>query len=764
MAEPQIDDRSGRLWIEEGEQRRGLIAEVAPLIPVQRTDSFAVPEEMALRLQIGRRVRVPVGARGRLVEGFVVGVDEGPWDHTLRPIAETVDAESFLTPELVALGREISVHYACPLGKTLKAVTPEDVRRARGLKNVRYLRLTEAGRRLLGGDGSELPPKRATVLRTLAEGAEPVAEESVLTSCGVSRSLLRTLVRSGLVAVEVRKESVPDAEEPTAVREPDYELNEEQRNALAVIGSQIARGGFGVTLVHGVSGSGKTEVYIHAIRRVLVEGKQAILLVPEIVLTTQLVVRLAERFERVAVLHSRLTGAERSRMWRRIAEGERNVVIGTRSAVFAPCPRLGLICVDEEQESSYKNLQAPRFHVRDVAIMRGKLNGIPVVLGSATPAVETFYHSEHRPDYRKVVLRRRVRDNPLPKVYLVDMRDELAQRKGPVVLSEPMRRMLGEALDRGEQAVLLVNRRGLAHRIFCPACKTRVTCPNCQVGLVAHRATGQSVCHYCLARFPTPTHCANVNCRQPLLYLGLGTQRVEDVLAERFPRVRIARVDSDTMTHRARYQRVIEDFSARRIDVLVGTQMVAKGLDFPHVSFVGVVDADATGLTFDFRAQEKLFQLITQVAGRAGRADTPGRVVVQTAAPDLPALRYAVRHDYEGFVRSELAARRKIGLPPFRRLARLVVSHKRHDTTCTEAEALADRIRETIGRMNLPNSDVLGPNPCAIARLRGKYRYDLLIRTADASRLRMLMARLETDRALRTSATLIVDVDPVSMH
>ena len=764
MSGTNIQNKSGRLWIEEGEQRRGPIAEVAPLIPVSQTYSFSIPDSIVSGIRLGQRVTVPIGRRARPVTGFVVGLDEGPWDQTLRPIHDLVDSESFLTSELIALGREMSEHYVCPLGQTLKALTPEAVRLSRGLKTVRYARLTACGSTALKEDARTLSSKRGAVLAVLStcDGAIPVQE--LLDRSEASDSVLRAVVKKDWVTIEKRAELGEQPSERSVIEEPDYVLNEEQRQALSVITQQISTGDFGVTLLHGVSGSGKTEVYIHAMRRVLDEGRQAILLVPEIVLTTQLVGRLSKRFERVAVLHSGLSGSQRSVMWRHIATGANNVVIGTRSAVFAPCPNLGLICVDEEQETSYKNLQAPRFHVRDVAIMRARLKGIPVLLGSATPAVETFYHSEHRSEYRKVVIARRVRDRPLPKVHLIDMRDELATRKRALVVSEPMRRMMSETLERGEQAILLMNRRGMAHRIFCPSCKMRVTCPRCQVGLVAHRTTGESVCHYCLSRIPTPKICSNVNCREPLLYLGLGTQRVEDVLHELFPQARIARVDSDTMTHRDHYRQIVDDFSARKIDVLVGTQMIAKGLDFPFVSFVGVVDADATGLAFDFRAQERLFQLITQVAGRAGRADVPGRVVVQTAAPDIPALKYAANHDYEGFVREELATRKRVGLPPFRRLARIVLSHVHDATARADARTIAERILATIETQEMRYADVLGPNPCALKRLRGKYRHDMLVRTLNASKLRELMGQLYSSGALKTKSTLTVDVDPVAMN
>ncbi|MBI4718046.1 MAG: primosomal protein N' [Planctomycetes bacterium] len=751
------------LWIEEGEARVGWVAEVAPLVPVHQTYSFAVPRELESSLSVGQRVCVRLGRRGRPVAAFIVGLDRRPWDATLRPLDSVVDHASYLTADLVELGRQIARHYVCPLGTTLKAVTPEAVRLERGMRAVRYAALSRPV-----SDIQALHPRmtrpRAALLAALAECERPVPVEELLRRTAVSNAVLRGAVRAGWVTLTVCKEPETSTAAPAVQVEPAFELNAEQAQALAHVAQQIDAGGFSVTLLFGVSGSGKTEVYIRAMRRVVAAGRQAILLVPEIVLTTQLVQRLAARFPDVAVHHSGLTETDRSLLWRQVAAGTKSVVIGTRSAVFAPCPRLGLLCVDEEQEGSYKNLRAPRFHVRDAAIMRAKILGIPVVLGSATPSLEVWYHSDHRPEYQRVVLRRRVRELPLPKVHIVDMRQEWVERKEMVILSRIMEERLGETFARGQQALLLINRRGFAHRIFCPQCAMRVTCPQCNVGLVVHAAAGVSLCHYCHARLPTPTTCPNVSCGAQLVHTGIGTQRVEENLARRFPSARIQRVDSDTMTHRSQYQRIVDDFEARRIDCLVGTQMIAKGLDFPHVSFVGVIDADPTRMGSDFRAEERLFQLITQVAGRAGRADATGRVVVQTTMSALPSLQFALSHDYEAFAAAELAIRGKVGLPPFRRLARFVLAHAREEAARQAAEELTLRIREALVELALATADVVGPNPCALTRLRGKYRYDVLARTAGASDLRLLTEHLEQSGALRVkAASLVVDVDPVEL-
>jgi primosomal protein N' (replication factor Y) len=765
MGQAATRNTSGFLWVEEGRPRQGTIAEVAPLIPVHRTYSYAVPEDLAGSASLGQRAMIRMGRRGRPVRAFIVGLDRGEWDATLRPIDSLVDQESYLTPELIRLGREIALHYCCPLGVTLKAMTAESVRQGRGLRTVRYVRLGEPLEAI--ERTGRIGPKQRALLDSLAARCTAVAADELLRDIGASSAVLRSTVEKGWVTVEVRKErrepKGTEAEHPADL-EPNFILKDEQAAALVEVVGAIETGRFAVMLLYGVSGAGKTEVYIRAMQHVLGQGKQALLLVPEIMLTTQLVQRLAARFERAAVMHSGLTESQRSLVWRRVAEGEAAVVIGTRSAVFAPFPNLGLICVDEEQESSYKNLQAPRFHTRDVAIMRAKNLGIPVVLGSATPSIETWYHSDHRPDYRRLVLRRRINEQPMPVVHIVDMHEEYAERKHTVVLSRLMERLLEETLQRGEQSLLLMNRRGFANRLYCPECRMRVTCPNCNVGLVVHVQSGQCVCHYCRMRTPIPQLCPNVTCGERLVQVGVGTERVEDIIAQRFPRARIQRVDSDTMRHRDEYQRVVRQFEARELDMLIGTQMIAKGLDFPFVSFVGVIHADSAALAADFRAHERMFQLITQVAGRAGRADAPGRVVVQTTSPELPALRFALEHDYEAFAAAELALRKRYGLPPFRRLARIELSHEREATVRSEAEALARRIGEQMRAIRLEHAEVAGPNPCILPRLRGKYRYDLLIFVSTASDLRALLSGMHQENVLRTKLkSVVMDVDPVEM-
>ncbi len=749
------------LWIEQGQQSEGLVAEVAPILATDKTYHFNVPESMDEGIEIGQRVLVQTGKRGREVEGFVVSLDKKFWDSTLRSIEKCVDEKTFLSEKLIALGKQISRHYSCAWGLALKAMLPEAVRKESGLRSVRYAKLVTPLDEI--DERASISAKRRAILESLQQAHQPMLVNALLKHVGAGASVLAALVKNGWVSVETRKE-LPELDDAFIEQiDPEFTLNNDQQAACDHVEKMAKGNEFGVMLLHGVSGSGKTEVYIHAIRRALARGQQAILLVPEIVLTTQLVSRLLHRLPDVALFHSGLTGSQRSIMWRRVAMGDKKVVIGTRSAVFAPCPNLGLICVDEEQEPSYKNLQTPRFHVRDVAIMRANLHKIPIVLGSATPSLETFFHARTRPDYHLQVLPSRVMSLSLPKIHVIDMRDEWAECKQPVLLSRSMHRLLGETLARKQQAMMLLNRRGFAYRVFCPTCKSRVTCPSCQVGMVVHAASKQCRCHYCNLRTPIPTICTNPSCGQQLQQVGFGTQRLEDDVRGFFPEAIIARVDSDTMTHRSEYERIVKQFQDREIDVLIGTQMIAKGLDFPHVSFVGVVDADPSGYATDFRMNERLFQLVTQVAGRAGRAEGDAQVVVQTTVPELPAMRAALTHDYDTFAENELAVRQRASLPPFSRIVRFILSHPREEIARDETDVVVCRIQAVLTDMALAGAEVLGPNACAMARIRNLYRYDAIVRTANASDLRRLMKALREQKCLFSKAkSLVVDVDPVS--
>ena len=537
---------------------------------------------------------------------------------------------------------------------------------------------------------------------------------------------------------------------------PPPTLTAQQAAADAKIREALTQRRHEVFLLHGVTSSGKTEVYLQAIQQALAQGLDSIVLVPEIALTPQTIERFTHRCgaAQVAVLHSRLRERQRLSEWSRIAQGRAHVVIGARSAVFAPTRHLGLIVVDEEQENTYKQEETPRYHARDTAVERARVAGAVVVLGGATPSLEAYTRAQAG-RYTLLTLTERIDRQPLPAVEVVDLR-RLAGRGARAVVSPQLETALGRTLADHQQAILFLNRRGFATFIQCRGCGVVARCPACQVALTFHQATGQLLCHHCRHREPAPDLCPACH-SQYVRFRGAGTQRVESELARRFPTARIARMDTDTMRPRASHEAVLSRFRRHELDILIGTQMVAKGHDFPQVTMIGIINADTALHLPDFRAAERTFDLLTQVAGRAGRGTMPGRVIIQTALPDHPAIVYASRHDYDGFYREELGHRKALHLPPVAAMARLTVRATREDRAKTSAETLAAQLQRT----RKPTAMILGPSPAHLYRLRGDYRWHVIV---TAKTLDALLARLAPVRAQRRvgGAQVTIDVDPWS--
>lgn len=761
MRRSHANSAAPQLWVEEGETRIAPLITVALIAPIDKLYTFTADQEVAAKVQVGQRVTVPVGRRSRPMPAIVVAVEQGPWTSTLKSIAEITDPAGQLSDHLLELGKWISRYYCCPLGRTLAAMLPEAARKQSGFVTTRKVTLIVTSEQL--ADARVGPGQRRLIEQLqLAGGSADAAE--LLEKAGATRPTLKALIDKGWATESVERHAPQEQASDHVVVDPDFELNIHQNSAIERIDAAFRAGEFRALVLFGVSGSGKTEVYVQAMRNALAAGKQAIMLVPEIALTTQLVQRLSARFSNVAVIHSRMSDPQRSLAWESIATGRNRVVIGTRSAVFAPCDNLGLIVVDEEQETSYKNLQSPRFHVRDTAIMRAHMLNIPIVLGSATPSLETWLNYQKLPGYERIDLPQRVANRPLPPVEIVDMHGEFNADATPAILSRALLEELKQTLDDSGQAVLLLNRRGYATWLECASCGMRVVCRNCRASLVLHQTKNAAVCHLCHTRVPLPKICPDPSCGGRILQKGCGTERLEEDLKARFPQARIQRADSDTMRHSREYESLISDFECQKIDILVGTQMVAKGLDFPNVRLVGVIGAEPVGAMADFRAGERLFQLVTQVAGRAGRADAPGRVIVQSLTPELPALEFASRHEYAGFAEVELDRRRVLNLPPVTRFARLVIEGKRESQVMSEAEGLVERLQAVIERDRIAGAEVLGPNPCALRRVREQYRHEVLIRTRSASRLTQTLDTARRDELFKVKhASLMIDVDPVSL-
>jgi len=759
------DKPQNALWTETPEVREGPVARVAMVAAIEGEYSFAIPDSLAEQIEPGKRVLVPFGTSKRSSPAFCVSVAREQWTSTLKEVAEVIDAERLLSDSLLELGTWISRYYGCPLGRALSAMVPEAIRKRSGFRTIReYCLATELRQQFEQNALAKLnSAKRQKVVDVLAAHRDGLDADRLLAESGASKSILAAMVKASQIEMTTYREPAPAPDFDQPFDEPTFELNPAQQAAIERIGQITTDSQFRTVLLFGVSGSGKTEVYIRAIRDVLARGKQAIFLVPEIALTTQLVERLACRFHNVALVHSGLTGVQRSLTFSAIARGQKRVVIGTRSAVFAPCSDLGLIVVDEEQEASFKNQRSPRFHTRDVAIKRAQLAKVPILLGSATPSLETWYNSEKFTHCERIRLPSRICGLPMPAVEFVDMRFVQKQRRGLHLLSPQMERQVGETLQSGQQAILLLNRRGYASYLVCGRCRHPIVCPNCRVNMVFHQTTGKAMCHYCSARMIVPTRCADPSCAGKLIRWGMGTQRVEEEIRKKFPDASVARADSDTMKHVSEYEQLLHAFARRETDVLIGTQMIAKGLDFPDVAFVGIVNADTALSMPDFRAAERTFQMVTQVAGRAGRAGTQGRVVVQSLAGFTPALQYAAKHDYESFVRHELAIRHKFGWPPFSRLARVIVSNRSQTQARREVHDLVGRLRQYLADQN-HLADVLGPQTAPLPRLRNMYRYDFLIRAANASRLMETLDKLRNEGILKpTTRHILLDVDPVSL-
>ncbi len=636
-----------------------------------------------------------------------------------------------------------------------KWIAREDVsavRDARRMRSVAVLRSAEG----------KLNANQRALVEALASagGRVPVG---TLRELEVPRSTLGTLVRRGLVAVEQEPEQFRVSRLAPTLRRQAWEFNREQREAFASIEAAVAARKFSTTLLHGVTGSGKTAVYLAAMQAVLAAGRSSILLVPEIGLTPAAAANLYQVFgEEVALLHSALSDRERAEQWRRIRSGEARVVVGTRSAVFAPVSDLALIVVDEEQDSSYKQEETPRYHARDVAIVRAKLEGAAAVLGSATPSLESF-HNARAGKYALVELRERVEQRPLPEVAVVDMRAEFRDTGEEHLLSRALLGELRERLERGEQAMVLLNRRGYSAAVFCRACGHSLQCANCAIALTHHQRAQRLLCHYCGYARPIPKICPECG-SEYVYFLGSGSEKLEERLHESFPQARVGRLDRDTVRGREDFERVLGAFHAGELDILAGTQMIAKGHDVHGVTLVGVVGADfALGFP-DFRAAERTFQLLTQVAGRAGRGTTPGRVVLQTYHPDHYAIQFAARHDYAGFYEKEARFRRWMHYPPFTAVATVLVRNEKLEQAL-RISGLLGRWFEKTAKQRPEGLRVLGPAAAPIVRLKRDYRYHFVLKSASRKKLnatlRALLAFADAEKISR--ASVIVDVDALAM-
>ncbi len=727
--------------------------------PSELVFDYAIP--CGLDVRPGCRVRVPL--RRKSAVGTVLSLVEAEQaDFALRELESLVEPEPLITPVLLQTGRWIADYYGCGIETVIRSLLPEAVRTEENSAKSRRIAVMDAVPEVEVMERlAKRAPRQHAVLSLLMHAPERRMAVADLGE-GVAATL-KSMEKAGWLRIEteeVRRDPEADGIEEVLESLP-LELNPEQRRALDGIVSAIGAAEPRPILLLGVTGSGKTEVYLQAARHVLDLGKTVLVLVPEISLTPQTVRRFKARFasmqDQVAVLHSNLSQGERFDEWHRIRRGLARIVIGARSAVFAPLPDLGLILVDEEHENTYKQESVPRYQGRDVAVLRAAFEKCAIVLGSATPSLESWQNTQSG-KYDLLRLDQRADGQAMPLVRVVDMRLEASKHKGgPAVLSDRLRTALEQRLEKGEQSILFLNRRGFARSLQCPKCGHVCQCPHCSVALTYHRTDERLVCHVCGHQAIVPRKCPE--CRDPAIILqGYGTQKVEEILAKVLPQAKVARIDADAMRRKHALRDTLNAFKARKIQILIGTQMIAKGLHFPNVTLVGILNADLGLHVPDFRAGERTFQLITQVAGRAGRGELEGEVIVQTFTPHSPSLQYARRHDFDGFSEQEMEFRRQFGFPPYGHCAVLTARSNHERRAEFTLQTLHLRLAE-----DLPAGITLGEVlPSPLIRSHGQFRFQITLRSVKARPLSRHVQAVLARTTLPEDVTVVFDMDALN--
>lgn len=732
-------------------------AEVVVEITNRRLDRifhYAIPSALQPKIKLGSKVLVPFGYRK--IRGIVVGFVPTPEVEPVKEISELLDEEPVLNEELLKLAQWMAEYYLCPLSLVLQAMIPAVAKSSKKTKEEQAVALCR------GLEPNQLlakltrAPKQALVVRALmAESPQPVNE--LLKKTGTTRAVLKALEKKGVV--EFRELGEPP---PRQVEKP-FNLNREQGIALARIREALMAGKFHTQLLYGVTGSGKTEVYLHALEINRSLGKEAIVLLPEITLTEQMVSRYRARFgQQVVVWHSNLSVQERREAWEKILNRQASIIVGARSAIFAPFTKLGLIIVDEEHETTYRQESNPKYDAREVALKRGELNQALVLFGSATPSLESAFKASCG-RYELLTLKERYEARPLPQVEIVDLRQEL--REGNFsIFSRLLQAKLQEKLSKGEQSILFINRRGFNSFFVCRDCGHTIKCKYCAISLTHHESSQDLRCHYCGYRQDIPQICPQCGSKR-IRGFGIGTEKVVQEVKKIFPQARVARLDTDVSKKKGYRQDLLENFRQGKIDILVGTQMIAKGLDFPGVTLVGVVSADLSLNLPDFRARERTFQLLTQVAGRAGRGKIPGQVIIQTYSPDNQVILAAQKHDFEEFYRQEIILRKELNYPPFVHLVRVLVMGGDEAKVVKGCQDFGEIIKGKI--KDYPHILVLGPAPAAILKLQNLYRWQVILKGSELSVMREVVAEslreYHRHDYLAGQLRWSIDIDPVGI-
>jgi primosomal protein N' (replication factor Y) len=761
--------------------------------PLDHAYTYSVPDDLRTSVGVGKRVECSFGRGDKDTIGYIIRVADIPPLREVKPISKVIDDTALLDDQLLKLTRWMADYYLCGWGQVLHAVVPAGVREQAGMRNVTFVEPMpkESQPKIL----PSVTAKQKLILERVRKEGKPIEVNQLAKALDCTPGMITGLASKGLLRkfterverlpsglVESAEENLPTPSPTLLPRKreqsqpsppPSQEggdrgsvgdslnLNPDQLRVWEPISQAVVAGGFHAFLLHGVTGSGKTEIYLRAIEEVVKQGKEAIVLVPEISLTPQTIERFRGRCGRVAVLHSNLTDAERASYWRHVAAGHVNVVVGARSAVFAPTRNLGLMVIDEEHEHSFKQESTPRYHARDVAVTRAQLANVPILLGSATPSLESW-RAANTNEYTLLSMPKRVENRPLPGVRLIDMRHEPKTPGRFRAIGPTLERGIREALSTSGQVILLLNRRGFSTHVHCPDCGHVAQCQHCDLSLTFHRSKAALVCHYCgwetlpMTKCPMCSHTA-------IRYQGLGTEKLHAELEGLFPGYVVQRMDSDTMTKAGSHRRVLDAFKEGLIHILLGTQMIAKGLDFPNVTLVGVVNADVGLHLPDFRAAERTFQLLAQVAGRAGRGEKGGRVMVQTFTPEHPCISLAAGHDFAAFAQLELGFRKDHQYPPYQRLARLIVRSEKEDAAAGFANQLAGAFKTATSRLKNGAIRVLGPAECPVFKLHDYYRFHFQLQSESSGTLHQVLREVLSVAKPPHGVEFQVDVDPYSM-
>jgi primosomal protein N' (replication factor Y) len=740
-------------------------AEIVLDIPLNKKFHYKIPPPSINQIEIGKRVRVPFG--GRTAVGYCVGFTDISDVKTTKDIIHVIDKEPILNSKMLGVAEWLANFYFCGWGEALETFLPSVVKRGIKTRTISVVRLCKDGASVkeMISTIKKRAPKQARVLEVLTEAGEITVQELASISKCNTDSLYRLRDR-GLITLNKRKVNDSLFAGKHFKKTCHLQLTGEQEIAVNLIKIKLRERKIGAILLKGVTGSGKTEVYLQAISEVITMGRKAIVLVPEISLTPQTIERFKSRFDRVAVLHSSLTDRQRSDQWWDIKNGNADVVIGARSAVFAPLENVGLIVIDEEHENTFKQDTSPRYNARDVSMIRAEYENALVVLGSATPSLESFYNAVIG-KYECVTLKNRVGDKPLPGVEVIDMRLEKYRGKNQKYVSDYLEICMKQCLSKKEQVLLFLNRRGFSPFISCRRCGFVLKCRRCDISMTYHKQKNAVICHYCFSVEPVPVKCPEC-CSPGISFLGVGTERMEEDIRAMFPQYKLLRMDSDTMRGRDSHEKALSAFGRGDIDILLGTQMVAKGLDFPNVTLVGVLSADTIVNMPDFRAGERTFQLLCQVAGRTGRGHKGGRVIVQTYNPEHYSIKCAALHDYDGFAKKELEYRKQLYYPPYGRLARIVLRGKNDQDVKERAADIAEKLKEAI-RLTTGTSqseryknkvEILGPAPAPITRVKDKYRWHLIAKADNSEKLRAILKSIENENRHSKRVQIMIDVDP----